>query len=57
MEPNKCSAWEWVSWDEMKADAEKMISGSGTPEKQLFLPLVELLVQRPAFSVSKDIVV
>ncbi|OQE26294.1 hypothetical protein PENSTE_c005G07384 [Penicillium steckii] len=54
MEPNKCTAWEWVSWDEVKADAEKMISGEGTPEKQLFLPLMELVIQRPNFSISKD---
>jgi 8-oxo-dGTP diphosphatase len=54
MEPNKCSAWEWVSWDELRADAEKMISGAGSPEKTLFLPLVELFTQRPDFSVSKD---
>ncbi|KAJ5984326.1 hypothetical protein N7481_006425 [Penicillium waksmanii] len=57
MEPNKCSAWEWVSWDEIRVDAEKMISGAGSPEKTLFLPLVELFIQRPDFSVSRDSVV
>jgi 8-oxo-dGTP diphosphatase len=57
MEPNKCSAWEWVSWDEIRVDAEKMTSGAGSPEKTLFLPLVELFTQRPNFSVSRDSVV
>ncbi|KAJ5090330.1 hypothetical protein N7532_009014 [Penicillium argentinense] len=56
MEPEKCTAWDWVSWDEMVADAKIMVSGEGTPSKELFLPLVELLLQRPAFSISRELV-
>ncbi|KAJ5776059.1 uncharacterized protein N7511_001070 [Penicillium nucicola] len=43
MEPEKCEAWEWISWDEMKAGL-----GDG---RELFLPLTELFTQRPDFRV------
>ncbi|KAJ5168988.1 uncharacterized protein N7482_004582 [Penicillium canariense] len=50
MEPEKCSAWEWTSWDELRAAGESQISsGSASTGKQLFLPLLSLLQQRPDF--------
>ncbi|KAJ6052111.1 uncharacterized protein N7446_006753 [Penicillium canescens] len=41
LEPEKCEAWEWISWDEMKAGV-----GEGW---NLFMPLSELFKQRPEF--------
>jgi 8-oxo-dGTP diphosphatase len=43
LEPEKCEAWEWISWDEMKAGV-----GEGW---NLFMPLSELFKQRPEFRV------
>jgi 8-oxo-dGTP diphosphatase len=41
MEPEKCEAWKWVSWDELRA----------YEEEQLFLPLLDLFGQRPHFRI------
>ncbi|GAA5966843.1 hypothetical protein JCM8115_002295 [Rhodotorula mucilaginosa] len=39
-EPEKCERWEWHSWHELKAFANE-------PNNQLFLPLRNLIKQRP----------
>ncbi|KWU44965.1 hypothetical protein RHOSPDRAFT_29003 [Rhodotorula sp. JG-1b] len=39
-EPEKCERWEWHSWHELKAFANE-------PSNQLFLPLRNLIKQRP----------
>lgn len=50
LEPEKCSAWEWASWDELKAEGEAQLSaGSNHTGRELFLPLLSLIEQRPEF--------
>ncbi|KAI9898925.1 hypothetical protein N3K66_005386 [Trichothecium roseum] len=41
MEPNKCTGWVWMSWDEAKA-----LKGDSQPGETLFLPLQNLLEQK-----------
>lgn len=41
MEPNKCTGWVWMSWDEVKA-----LKGDSQPGETLFLPLQNLLEQK-----------
>ncbi|KAI4122747.1 MAG: hypothetical protein LQ338_005640 [Usnochroma carphineum] len=49
LEPDKCEAWEWASWEDMlkwvKQDAEAQ---GGVVEKKLFTPLLNLVRQRPS---------
>ena len=48
LEPNKCEAWEWASWENLiewvKQEAETQ---SGDVEKKLFMPFLNLIRQRP----------
>lgn len=48
LEPHKCEAWEWASWEDLlrwvKQEAEAQ---SGVVEKKLFTPLLNLVRQRP----------
>ena len=46
LEPDKCEAWEWTSWEEVKAWAEEAGDGE-VSRRKLFLPLVNLIRQRP----------
>ncbi|KAL8804021.1 MAG: hypothetical protein Q9182_002812 [Xanthomendoza sp. 2 TL-2023] len=48
MEPDKCEAWEWASWEDLlkwvKQEAEAQ---GGAVEKKLFAPFLNLIRQRP----------
>ncbi|KAL9626185.1 MAG: hypothetical protein Q9204_007511 [Flavoplaca sp. TL-2023a] len=48
LEPHKCEAWEWASWESLlewvKQEAEAQ---NGVVEKTLFTPLLNLVRQRP----------
>ena len=41
MEPEKCRGWEWSSWDELERSA------NGQGGRELFLPMINLIKQRP----------
>jgi len=49
LEPDKCEAWEWVSWEDMKKWVK--IDGEAHEgevlEKKLFLPCLNIVRQRP----------
>ncbi|KAJ5584200.1 uncharacterized protein N7459_004000 [Penicillium hispanicum] len=52
LEVNKCDAWEWASWEAMRADGETQMRADKDFEgRKLFLPLLSLLQQRPDFRV------
>ena len=52
MEPEKCAAWEWTSWDELRVEGQlQLSSGSIHTERELFLPLLSLIEQRPDFRI------
>jgi hypothetical protein len=48
LEPNKCEAWIWTTWDEMLQE----LGGRGAEEDskaKLFQPLINLVEQRHEF--------
>ncbi|PYI12554.1 hypothetical protein BO78DRAFT_392396 [Aspergillus sclerotiicarbonarius CBS 121057] len=55
MEPEKCSTWEWVSWDDVRlfyeeqTAAEKAESGDGVSTRRLFTPILNLFRQIEGF--------
>ncbi|KAJ3999255.1 NUDIX hydrolase domain-like protein [Lentinula boryana] len=53
LEPEKCEKWEWVNWVKMKrwAKAHEPEEGKSTDTgpRTLFLPLLNLIAQRPHF--------
>lgn len=54
LEPDKCRAWEWVSWEDLLRWAEQQRDAKGKGgevivEKKLFTPLLSLIEQRPGF--------
>ncbi|KAF7592741.1 hypothetical protein BBP40_012499 [Aspergillus hancockii] len=52
MEPEKCEAWKWVSWDEIVSLAQKELKGEIDEKRKLFSPLVNLVEQRSGFRPS-----
>ncbi|RJE22345.1 Nudix domain protein [Aspergillus sclerotialis] len=55
MEPEKCSAWEWVSWEDIKKYYEAQVAANRDGKmaefevKRLFSPFLDLFEQRPRF--------
>ncbi|KAJ5832949.1 NUDIX hydrolase [Penicillium riverlandense] len=51
LEPEKCAGWDWVSWDDLRADGEKEIASNelGLDDRRLFQPILDLMRQRPKF--------
>lgn len=49
LEPEKCAGWEWVSWEdvEMWVKITKEAGKDEVLESRVFLPLVNLFLQRP----------
>ena len=55
MEPNKCSKWEWIPWQDVRkwvkgqAEAEAEAGKGKWSGEHLFLPIVNLFRQHPDF--------
>lgn len=47
LEPQKCAGWEWATWEELMGWAKAEEAGGGPVERKLFLPLLNLMMQRP----------
>lgn len=44
LEPHKCEQWKWVTWEEVSS-----YHSDPNSNHRLFIPLVNLLEQRPGF--------
>ncbi|KAL1737777.1 NUDIX hydrolase domain-like protein [Schizophyllum fasciatum] len=52
LEPEKCDGWEWVTWDQLKGwiAQSEIASGTDLDTRTFFLPLRNLVAQRPEFT-------
>ncbi|KAH7917817.1 hypothetical protein BV22DRAFT_1100824 [Leucogyrophana mollusca] len=50
-EPNKCERWEWVTWSELQAWGKTQTT-ENVEGRRIFLPLLNLLAQRPTFDLQ-----
>lgn len=56
LEPNKCEGWKWISWDTMlNWYNEARSRDCETNENNLFLPMADLVEQRPGLRPSLDV--
>lgn len=46
-EPGKCEGWEWWGWGEVVRLARREVAGEEMGGMRLFMPLVDLVRQRP----------
>jgi len=44
LEPDKCDGWEWIQWREV---VKWVVGAEEAPDRKVFLPLVNLIKQRP----------
>ncbi|KAJ5619766.1 NUDIX hydrolase [Penicillium lagena] len=51
LEPEKCAGWDWVNWNDLRADGEKEMASNelGSNDRRLFQPILDLIRQRPKF--------
>lgn len=47
LEPEKCEGWDWVTWEDIVMWATREIENGDGGERKLFLPLLNLVRQRP----------
>ncbi|KAM3087944.1 hypothetical protein ACMFMG_002012 [Clarireedia jacksonii] len=52
LEPEKCERWEWIGWEDIVNVAEKGTDVEGKQGAGFFLPLVNLVKQRPEVGAS-----
>ncbi|KAK8197976.1 7,8-dihydro-8-oxoguanine triphosphatase NUDT15 [Phyllosticta capitalensis] len=48
MEPEKCDAWKWIKYEELKSWADD-------PQRKLFLPMLDLFATRPDISPAQNL--
>ncbi|EAW13240.1 nucleotide triphosphate diphosphatase NUDT15 [Aspergillus clavatus NRRL 1] len=57
LEPEKCEEWRWTAWEEVRSwyDRQAQAKGNGSSAgPTLFIPLLNLFRQRPAFNPSQS---
>ena len=61
LEPNKCEGWEWVSWEKMlrwyeeNKSAVKATEAVESSQHDLFVPMIDLIQQRPGLKPVLDL--
>ncbi|RHZ43459.1 nucleotide triphosphate diphosphatase NUDT15 [Aspergillus thermomutatus] len=58
LEPEKCDEWRWISWEDVRLWFDKQVQTEGMEtsddQPRLFIPLLNLFRQRPAFDPRKS---
>jgi 8-oxo-dGTP diphosphatase len=52
LEPEKCERWEWMGWEDIVSGVKKGNDDEGKQGARFFLPLVNLVKQRPEVGTS-----